>query len=438
MTATVGDKGALPIVISFVTPNTDRDGRELTYPLTKAVLTRTEGYMGEPVVVKEWANPAMADTLSFTDETAQASVFYIYRASVSCEYGTSQEIQVNVQAGTGKPYNPTNLNAVLSDGGVTVSWNAPDKGENDSWIDVDSLRYDVYRIQGAQDILVAEDLMQTTFVDALDGVTSPTSLAWRVYAKNEMGRCEYPATTQSLVAGPAATLPFNETFGSPGSSGWGCQPDHAWTLTGRWPGWSVSTWSYIAVDGQQHEITGIDNTAEKQDGFLSLQFYSQDNDGDVFTSCELNLSEAEKPELTFSQFTNNADQADRAEITIEYTDNMSDTAVYKQLYKTTNYGAKIGWTECTVDLSELAHKPSVKIRLRALNPTVEMNTVAIDNLKFVDGAVNSLGSVAPEAEVVRVLYVDLNGREVCPAAGQLVIRVRIHADGTHSYDKLVY
>ncbi len=110
--------------------------------------------------------------------------------------------------GRDTPAAPENLAATVDGGSITLTWEAPTRGQHDGYLDASQLNYKIIRYPEAR--VIADRLTTTTYTD------TPASMSLSAYwydviafSGNSEGAA---ATTGKLLVGDAFTVPYSETF----------------------------------------------------------------------------------------------------------------------------------------------------------------------------------------------------------------------------------
>ena len=110
--------------------------------------------------------------------------------------------------GRDTPAAPENLAATVEGGSITLTWDAPTRGQHDGYLDASQLNYKIIRYPEAR--VIADRLTTTTFTD------TPASMSLSAYWYDVValsGNSEgASASTGKLLVGNAFTVPYSETF----------------------------------------------------------------------------------------------------------------------------------------------------------------------------------------------------------------------------------
>lgn len=224
-----GGKGAS---ISFTAPVTTADGQTLD-TIDRVELMRE----GDKDVLYTFVNPAPGEALRFDhDKAKNGRQTYKVTAYSHEQKGMSQHVAAYV--GLDAPMGIHQLQASQTEPGhVELQWTTPDSiGMNDGYVDVEGLKYNVYRMDDPDGYWIPQigsDLTTLGFEDkkarqAL-GTQRQTVVRYDVTASNKQG--EGPRTSLLMNVGTAYPLTFKETFAAArfDTDGWYslCNAGHA-------------------------------------------------------------------------------------------------------------------------------------------------------------------------------------------------------------------
>lgn len=199
LTVVPGAEGALEARLSWSNPTTTFDGQPLT-DLDSVVVLRN----GVLVSRIEVSTPGAAE--SWTDTPPERGL-YTYKVMAVNDYGRGDRQRAKVFVGPGNPMPVTDVTLMNEGDNARISWQAPTKGENDSWIDVTSLCYDIMRYPG--EVAVATGVTATTWLD--ETITEPQKVYYTVTARTPDGESK-PTASPSMVIGPAFDVPHTFEF----------------------------------------------------------------------------------------------------------------------------------------------------------------------------------------------------------------------------------
>lgn len=195
--AKAGEEGLLKTTISWTAPTTTYSGANLD-EITKFVIIRNGEVIGEA--------PACApgESQSWTDEAVPGSGLYKYTVKAVNEAGEGDRAVAHLWVGEGVPVKVDQLSLSTDGLAAVLSWNAPQSGEDDAYINPENITYDVVRYP--DETVVASGIKETTFTD--NTISQLGRYHYGVTAVAAAGKSEETLST-SLVMGPALELPVN-------------------------------------------------------------------------------------------------------------------------------------------------------------------------------------------------------------------------------------
>lgn len=389
----------------------------------------------EPVVIWSTNNPTSGQAYTVVDDNdghPMPKGIYTYYAYTSWEWGTSQTPYSPAELGLfeDKPDSPTNVRATLTDKGALITWEAPTKGQGypPGFVDPKTLRYDVYRYEGySETVLVAENIAATEAIDPLDDITELQRMSWRVIAHNDLGSSVYGGVTPAIAVGPAQPMPFVETFSK---YNYGYDPDNLWSVDMissdvQWYVGEMAYGSNPAGDWLTYEPSHI---GDKDHGmaYASFSQYSQFGTTAYVTS-RLDFSEYSTGQVTFNYFTH-PEASGKLAIQLLFFDSREPLT----LWEGTTHGNEEAWIEKTVSFAGMDDVDMMQLSLCATQEIAENGwyvPIMVDYIKL-EGVDYVSVDTLPIDEATAVEYYNLQGiRVAAPAAGQILIRRSIGADG---------
>lgn len=152
---------------------------------------------------------APGETGKITDYNFENPGDHKISVTVSNDAGSSPEGSVTVFCGQDTPYGVSEVKLIVSkDGEATLTWEAPQSGLHNGYIDSDNLTYAIVRNPGM--VPVATDITETSFSEQL-----PTTLASYSYdiTVNMNGIKSETVTSNSVVYGDGYGIPFKHAIG---------------------------------------------------------------------------------------------------------------------------------------------------------------------------------------------------------------------------------
>lgn len=199
------DKASTKGTLSFELPMETFAGKTLSGQLTYRVTVDDE----EVATGNGNAGQAMSVNLSTTTGLHEIVV------TTSNDKGTSPAATLQKYTGYDKPLAPTDVKLAIDEQAnkASISWTAPAAlGENDGYVDVDGLTYNLVRHPDEKKI---ENVNGNSYVDVLE----PTTVAmysYDVVAVNHAHKGK-PATSNAVMFGQGYNVPWQENFDSQSS-----------------------------------------------------------------------------------------------------------------------------------------------------------------------------------------------------------------------------
>lgn len=322
----VSTGGFAPVTVSYTCPQLTTGGGWYDDPepmpdgvtYTKIVLTKTNPD-GTKVELDVQQNPEPGKTYTVTD-TDETQGTRSYSVQTFTDFGNSDTAYpVKVYIGEDYPSKPTNLEAREVEGKVELTWTAPAAGYNGGHFDPAKTYYTVYRIKNDDSSnmeLIGNNVKECRFVDELANVTEECEARYRVYAENGVEipqsdrRYLYAETNTGLVVGPAAKLPFLETFNS--GSKWSKAFDKRWTE--EFPSYGAfdshyvmnERWFYYGENEDEVTITAGTGGGTRDDElgpdayyYVNANNYNTGKETGYLETGKLDFSDVSKPILSF-------------------------------------------------------------------------------------------------------------------------------------------
>ncbi len=192
------------------------------------------------------ATGKVGQEMSWTDENATSGINTYYVVPVN-EYGEGVKDSINVYVGEDAPGPVRNITVQNNTESVTLTWDAPEIGQNEGYVNPEGLTYTIVRYPGA--VEVAKDLTETKFTDTNLG--QQQCFYYTIQASNSLGSGDI-AESEKFIAGSAYDIPVTFNFADQLSS-------EAWTNLGEW------AWSAGVQTGDERMIT---STAQRENNWL--------------------------------------------------------------------------------------------------------------------------------------------------------------------------
>lgn len=412
ITATVGDDGMPPVIITATAPLKTEAGDDLTGTMTMKIVTSGESYSDPDIVLTTFENVTPGETKTYEFTPEELSRTYSLGVIVETADGISEKGQTSIYVGRDLPSAPANVTAVKNeDGTVTISWVAPTSGLRGGTF-LTPLYYDVTRNDGT---VIATKTEETSAVDSCEDLDKPTLVSYSVKVYNDDGG-DASRPSEPIVAGPVATLPFYESFSTP--NGYYMKPDNLWEYDNY--DWEFTDYTYYY---------DIEPVLGENDGMAECYFttyYGDSFERKPLTTCELSFKDVEEPVLTFYYAPlENAVNT----IAVEVIKGEEITPVAS--FNLGDYDGEM-WNLATVSLQNFAGEDVVKISIVPIGgeDITKNEYVYIDEIRIEDKKSSGIGSIV-NAAVKSVEYYNLQGLRVMnPQPGTIVIRKSVTEDGT--------
>lgn len=372
-----------------------------------------------PVLTIE--NPNPGQTYSVSTEDVVIGENFSYRAyAINGTSGNGESIEYSLFVGEDIPGTPANLSYIVNGNDVLLSWEAPAKGSQNGSLNPDNLKYSVYVKMGedGEFVAVANNLTATNYTVNLK-LTELSVVEIAVGARNDMGECFKLATTPAIQMGPAATLPFRESFANATfeHKGWlteTSQDDEYYT----YDAWETSaTKSAYILDGDQ---TIVIEPQDSDGGLISAIFYAYSPEGQTesLITPPIDFSNAINPEISLWYYDVPLSEEGPNHLRICY---QNESGEFTEVFDSNSLEVMDthGWRKVTVALP-LAGQASGKVRIDAIHGKWPSD-LTIDNIRIEDNGEADLNDIMIESKAIE--YYDLTGRRIVnPAKNQLLIK----------------
>jgi hypothetical protein len=376
------EDGTADVTITFTTPTTyceNYDKYEGLDELTQVALCQLNRSTWSYEVVQSIENPEIGKQYSFTLENlASGYQNYVLIASNSAspELDSNYDGRAYVYAyvGADTPGEVGNL-VVNSDSypDIKISWDAPSQGQNGGYVNPAEFTYTVVRyISWENQETIASGITETSCTDHVE-FDKLTEYRYIVYATNSQGDGAQ-LYSESLVLGPAATLPFSESFPTGNDEYIWTQASTSYSL---YPSTYISQWGNGAYTAFGYFANGYD------EDYGALLFNTQANTwGDQvyseasYTSCDIDISTADSPALSFYHYVwPSAENTLKSSVGIIQN---GETTVLKEF--TYTEGAQ-GWNLEVLPLTQFVGKGNIKIVFAAGCDSYSNGFAAFDCIK---------------------------------------------------------
>lgn len=356
-----GKLGALYADISFNTPSININGDHLT-SLDAIEIYRND--KGNPI--KTFDNPEKASHYEFRDEVTVPGE-YVYAIIARNKGGQSETVNIATYIGHDIPAPVNKLEISVTDGNPLLSWQAPQKGIHNGYIDKESLTYTIIRNDGS---CVSNGSSQLEFTDKNISFeeTQQVLSRYEVYAVN--GQVEgIRDTTAFVIAGTPYTAPVTESF--------------MMAMTDTYPWYSEKTGTnlekyWIAMTyGYSPQTYAYDNDA----GLLIFRsVVAPEGETERFLSPVFDISDLLHPTISFYMF-HTDDASDQDKLQIEASDNGAEWIEAGEPFTLGTESAD-GWQRHTVSLADFTGCERLQFALKGIS--AQGHNIHIDCVSLYD------------------------------------------------------
>ena len=213
--------GASSTILSWTNPTKAWDGTDLSemkevkiYRKKAGAVTTDRSTSAEllssdvsELVATVPADGKVGEAMEYVDNSAKAGLntYYVVPSRVSGELGVPDSIRCFV--GNDVPGAVQNAYVERKGEGLKVSWQAPEKGQNNGYIETSELKYKLTRMP--DNVVVAENLTETEFLDNTLG--EQQKFYYLIQASTSAGEGAV-FTTDAVMAGSALQTPIDLKF----------------------------------------------------------------------------------------------------------------------------------------------------------------------------------------------------------------------------------
>lgn len=343
---------------------------------------------GNTVIVKNFEDP-VPGTAYECDDFAIKTGNNTYFCKVETDFGVSEEISKTIFVGKDFPGKVGSLSASLQNEGVLVSWTAPE-AYNGGRFDVNEVLYTVSRRENSGEWkVIADKIPELQYFDDLKDVLAECNVYYKVVPDNGVdpdGVNNAVETTNELVAGPAAPLPFKETFNR--YANWRKNFDNRITENFNYNSFATPRIGYeesvTLPDNSKLEVyCGVDGAEPDAQGepdnfyIVKPSMWGSGLDKGYITSGNLSFDEVTDPVLSFyyipietstgqvtvEMLDTEGDETEFAAVqTVSYDPVASDAGQDEAREHATDDGTSL-WKRVNVSLKDYAEKKKVKFRI---------------------------------------------------------------------------
>lgn len=341
-----GKQGALYADISFITPSTDINGTPL------ASLDAVEIYRndkGNPI--KTFDNPEKASHYEFRDKVTVPGE-YVYSIIARNKGGQSEATDVAGYIGHDVPAAVNMLQVTAADGNPKLSWQVPQKGIHNGYLEKESLTYTIIRNDG---VCVSKGSAQLEFTDrSITFENTQQVLAqYEVYAVN--GQVEgIRDTTAFVIAGEPYNAPMTESFMMATTDTYPWYSENIGTNLEKY--WTAMTYGYSPQTYAYDDDAGL---------LIFRSAVAPEGETERFLSPIFNISGLLHPTVSFYIF-HTDDISDQDKLQIEASANGNE---WKEAGEPVPLGtpSASGWQKHTVSLADFSGCKRLQFALKGIS-----------------------------------------------------------------------
>lgn len=205
LSITRGQNGALTATLEWDNPSKTY-GRGGTLEELSYVLVLRDGVKVDSIV-----NPTIGGHQTWTDNNITERGYYTYRIVPGNSIGRGDRASVGSYVGKGDPLGVTDIKLIADGNNGQLSWTAPTEGKLSSYIDVNTLNYDVIRFKNSslEGEKVATAIKETSFTDETLTEMGRYTYAIVPHTDNATGDS---VRSETVILGPAYTSPVTFEF----------------------------------------------------------------------------------------------------------------------------------------------------------------------------------------------------------------------------------
>ncbi len=366
-------EGALAATIKFVAPAEDNDGNAIEE------LSKIEVLKGG-TVIGSVDNPVPGTEYSVEDPNAVqgANKYEVY--AIDKEGTAGMKGSVEGWVGIDIPQTPENVTMVEEGENLVMTWTLPETGTHGGYVDPAEVVYVIVEPTFMMELFSVKGV--TEAIIQLGELEKQGSYTLGVASTNVAGTTGYAAVSPTVIAGPAHTLPFFETF--PGG-----RVDYSWHVKGE----------AMSDDGGWAPVT--DKGPDGQPG-VSTFWGIYEEETQSLVSGKISLKDANDPVLRFYLYENGSiEEFYGATFTLSISE--SFTTGFKEIYKKewTESGIN-NWTPVEISLAEYVGKEiylDFNVRPVYGGVVVGIDDISIRNTVEYDASVEQATIDTDEVEV---------------------------------------
>lgn len=373
-------KDGYKLLLTVTLPTLNSLGKPLTMPYTKVVFSELN-MIGMPVPIETVTEAEMLTPGSKIEyEIAHvADGEHQYCVEAFTQAGGNDLSYEQIFVGFDQPGPVGNLHAEMTENGVLVTWEAPNKGDHGGNMgDPSQITYTIRRGVDQYDALaevLAEHVSELQWLDTTE--FGEESLFCYIVTSSSPYGDGYPTVSNALIAGHPADLPFTENFDKAFDEYGNTTSEHS-----TWQKSFVGDYFCAWQIGQETYRADYEQVKPHNGNGLLYAYYSiyySFDQCDDYTSGHISLSGAEAPSLSFWYY-DMSDSQGSQHVLVQAS---SDDESFATLLDIEHGKAEsFGWRLVQVDLSEYKDQV-IKIRFRSEAQGSGCVSMAIDELQIV-------------------------------------------------------
>lgn len=312
---------------------------------------------------------------------------------------------INIFVGQDVPGGVLNARAAVTADGVNISWEAPLTGKRGGDMgDPTAITYTVIRkgsVYEADGTVIANAISELSCFDNIS-TTTQKSYIYEIVASNAMGDGD-GVITNSVLVGPALTLPFSENFDALDQYG-NVSFEHVWLhgYSGSYCTWYTANEMYVGDSSvMPHNGRGL--------GYAMYSSWGTTHKWDALLSSHLDCSAVVSPVLSFWLY----DLANGGtDVTLNVQTTLDDGVTFSDALSVTLGEAETaGWRQFSVELPAIAGASNAQIRFQSVADGSKCYPVVIDEISLQESSTDAVEQLSAP-ETTSGLRYNLSGQTV--------------------------
>lgn len=404
-TATTDSHLTDAVDFAITAPAVSASGNPLTSPVTISIQAYSSWTWTEIHTIAD-VQPGATATWQLTGHEMEKS--YHYRAcAVTGSSGNGEATEADVYVGLDVPGMPVDLKVEPSGTGAKITWQAPASGSRGGSYAPDQTTYMIFRkYHDGITEEVKRGLSATEYFDA-PNLEEAITATYSVRAVNAAGEGYKDAVADVVSFGPAAKLPFVESFANAELQhrGWltpSSQDDEYYTY---------KAWEFATYATMYHFPTDENLTINPQDrdgGLASCRFYSYSPDGQTEGLLSPAIEVGGVDNLTLRYFYWQVESlASNNEVSTWIS---RDGGEWENIHSATapDILPNPSWKEVLLSIP-VNGAQELKFRIDAIRHNGSIANVFVDNISLRDTNQSAIESITPDTDNAPKSYYNLQG-----------------------------